>query len=56
MKITNSQKNLNISTNIKNSPWMKTSGFKETACSEKRGCMVALTYTDFVLFYYSKEH
>ena len=35
---------------------MKTSGLKETAGSEKRGCLVTLTYTDFVLFYYSKYH
>jgi hypothetical protein len=35
---------------------MKTSELKETIYSEKRGCMVALTYTDLVLFYYSKDH
>jgi hypothetical protein len=34
---------------FKKLPWMKTSGLKETTCPEKRGCMVALIYTNFVL-------
>ena len=37
-------------------PWLETSGLKETKCPEERGCMLALIYTDFVLFYYSKDH